>query len=220
MLNAVSRLLTATPADLLAGGTDRLEPAGTWADRLARAVANVLSPPVATVGILVLVGSQTGNGVSIWRWAALFSVVGLLPPLAYVAWLVRRGKVTDIHLPKREERTRPYVATLGSSGAALMGLNGLGAPSLLVLAGASGWVLTALLFAITLRWKISTHCAAAAALAALAIGVRGAPALPLFAIVPMVAWSRVRLGRHDRAQVLAGAFVGAVVTATVWVLFT
>lgn len=189
-----------------------------WGDRVAGALANLLSPPVATIAILVLVTMQTGAAVA-WRWAVLFAVVGVLPPSLYVAWLVRRGRVTDIHLPLREERMRPYVAALGSSGAALVVSSFLGAPPLLLVTASAAWLMTALLFAITLRWKISTHCAAAAALAAITVGVRGAPAVPVFAIVPVVAWSRLRLRRHDRAQVLAGVLVGGAVTTAVWVLF-
>lgn len=188
-----------------------------WADSLARALANVLSPPVVTLGVLLLVASQTGAATA-WRWAATFVVLGIVPPVFYVAWLVRRGHVTDIHLPLREERTRPFVATLASSGTALVVMAALGAPPLLVVVAAAGWLQVALLFAITLRWKISTHCAAAAALAALAVGLRGTPAVPLVAIVPVVAWSRLRLQRHDRAQVVAGGVLGAGVTLVLWKL--
>jgi membrane-associated phospholipid phosphatase len=189
-----------------------------WPDTLARALANVLSPPVATVAILLLVSSRVG-AVQAWRWAALCSAIGILPPVAYVAWLTRRGLVTDMHLPLREERTRPFVAALLSSAAALVVTNVLGAPALVVVSAATAWLLTTVMFLITLRWKISTHCAAAAALAAMAIGLRGVPALPVVAVVPVVAWSRLRLHRHDRGQVLAGAVVGAVVTTAAWMLF-
>jgi membrane-associated phospholipid phosphatase len=193
-------------------------PRPAWPDTLARALANVLSPPVATIIILLLVSGRIGAAEA-WRWAALCSAIAIVPPVAYVAWLTHRGLVTDMHLPLREERTRPFVAALLSSAAALVVMDVLGAPTLLVVSSATAWLLTTMLFLITLRWKISTHCAAAAALAAMAIGLRGAPAVPLVAVVPVVAWSRLRLHRHDRGQVLAGALVGAAVTTAAWMLF-
>jgi hypothetical protein len=86
-----------------------------------------------------------------------------------------------------------------------------GAPHLLVVLAGASWVQTLLLFGVTRRWKISAHSAAAAAVAVLGVTLVGATASPLAAAVPAVGWSRVRLRRHDRAQIVGGALVGALV---------
>jgi len=66
-----------------------------------------------------------------------------------------------------------------------------------------------LVFLITLRWKISGHCTSAAGLSFLAIALYGEPMIPLTLIIPVVAWSRIRLGRHTLYQTIAGTFLGA-----------
>jgi membrane-associated phospholipid phosphatase len=65
----------------------------------------------------------------------------------------------------------------------------------------------AVIFGITLWWKISVHSAAAAGVATLIWSLIGAT-LPLLAGVVIIAWSRVRLRRHTVAQTIAGAALG------------
>ena len=67
-----------------------------------------------------------------------------------------------------------------------------------------------LVFLITLKWKISGHCTSAAGLSFLAIALYGEAVIPLTLIIPVIAWSRIRLGRHTLYQTIAGSFLGAV----------
>ena len=58
---------------------------------------------------------------------------------------------------------------------------------------------------VTTVWKVSYHAAAAGGLAALAYSLEGATVgLSLLSVAGLVAWARVRLRRHTRAQVAAG----------------
>ena len=66
-----------------------------------------------------------------------------------------------------------------------------------------------LVLVITLRWKISGHCTSAAGLAFLTVALYGENVIPLTLIVPIIAWSRIRLRRHTIPQTLAGSFLGA-----------
>ena len=86
------------------------------------------------------------------------------------------------------------------------------APALLRALVAANLLLTALVFPITLRWKISMHCAANGAAVALWLFLIGPLAAAGLLAVLLVAWSRVHLRRHTPAQALAGAMLGAVVT--------
>ncbi|NLE46614.1 MAG: phosphatase PAP2 family protein, partial [Chloroflexi bacterium] len=81
------------------------------------------------------------------------------------------------------------------------------APRPLIVLGGALLVETLIIFVITLRWKISVHCAAAAGAATLVWSLIGTP-LPLIVGVPLIAWSRLRLQRHTLAQVVAGSVVG------------
>lgn len=64
---------------------------------------------------------------------------------------------------------------------------------------------------VTLQWKISLHCAGAAGMATLLTGVLGMRGVLAFTSVAMVAWSRIRLGRHTIPQALAGSALGALI---------
>jgi membrane-associated phospholipid phosphatase len=149
------------------------------------------------------VGSQSALG-----WAMLFPTIAVALPLAYVAHLVRTGQVSDIHVPVREERMRPFVVGLLCAGAGLTLLVAGGAPALMIATATAGWPQAAVLFAVTFKWKVSTHSAAIAALAVVAVWLLGVPGLLVVAAVPLVAWSRVRLCRHNPPQTLVGAAVG------------
>jgi membrane-associated phospholipid phosphatase len=167
---------------------------------------------MGTVAVL-LVGSTFATRDA-WAWIGVQLLLAVVIPLAYVGWLVRRGQVSDYELYVREQRHRPYVATLIGMTLAVVVLYAGHAPHLLVVLAIASLVQTLLLFGVNRRWKISTHSAAAAAVAVLGYTVVGATAAsPLAAAVPVVGWSRVRLGRHDRGQIVAGALVGGLVWA-------
>jgi membrane-associated phospholipid phosphatase len=174
---------------------------------LAYVISQVGSPPVLVLTAIVLSASGIASAQA-WLWAGVHGLLAVLVPFAYLVWLVRQGGVTDLDVQLREQRMRPLVFALGCTclGWLVMAIGG--APSqMAILAGALS-LQTTLIFAITLRWKISVHSAAAAATATLAWSLIGTP-LPLLIGVPIVAWSRVRLQRHSVAQTVAGASLGA-----------
>jgi membrane-associated phospholipid phosphatase len=69
---------------------------------------------------------------------------------------------------------------------------------------------------ITLRWKISIHAGSAAGSATVLALLYGAWALPLLLGVAVIGWSRVVLGKHSWAQVVAGALVSGLITLLVF----
>lgn len=185
--------------------------------RVARGVSDVLSPPLLTavlVALATILADRRGEAGA-WRWALVEIALGVLLPLAHLAWMVHRGLVADIHLPHRAERVRPFLLT-GAGTAAALALGALlGAPAIMVRVFAAILAQTALLLAVTLRWQISVHSASAAALAMLVARLTEAP-LPTAAFIAMAAvvgWARVRLARHTPAQVAAGLALGAAVMA-------
>jgi membrane-associated phospholipid phosphatase len=64
---------------------------------------------------------------------------------------------------------------------------------------------------ITVYWKISVHAAGAAAVATLVLTVLDTSKALSVMPVLLVAWSRLYLGRHTLAQVLAGGMLGTAV---------
>ncbi len=67
---------------------------------------------------------------------------------------------------------------------------------------------------ITLWWKISVHAAIGAGAATVLPLVFGPALLAVWPLVALIAWSRVQVGDHTPAQVLAGIALGIVVNTT------
>jgi membrane-associated phospholipid phosphatase len=147
------------------------------------------------------------SGSRAWGWAGAYVVLAILLPVSYLVWLVRRGRVTDLDVQLREQRIRPMVVAVAGAGLAWGVLLLGGAPSQMVVLTGALCVQTVVVVAITLYWKISVHCTAAAGAATVIWFLLGTP-FPLLIGVPLIAWSRVRLGRHTLAQTIAGTLLG------------
>jgi membrane-associated phospholipid phosphatase len=182
--------------------------------RLAQIISIVCLPPLMAIATIVALSSHAiSDPAEAARVALVSSLFVAVIPCAYVAYLLRGGKIDGgLDLALREERLRPYLVGAASNILGLLALVLLSAPqtvSLLVLAYATNSLLMA---AITQRWKISAHAAGAAMPLTALISAFGAGALPLAVIVPVVCWARVRAQMHTVAQVAAGALLGCSMT--------
>ena len=109
----------------------------------------------------------------------------------------------------RHQRFWPYMGELASVLASYGMMRVLRAPkemTALVISVASGMVAVT---GITLVWKISMHVVGTAGAVTVLTLLYGKKASPLFALVPLVGWSRHTLEHHSPAQIIAGAAVGA-----------
>lgn len=173
----------------------------------ARGVSQVGSPPVmGLLGVLLALGLLGGQA---WLPGVLYLLLTAGVPVAYIVWLVRQGRATDLDLSVRAERIRPMLLTLALMLAGWLLLRLGGAPRLLQLLAAANALLAAAFLLVTLYWKISVHCMAGAALAVLSWALLGAAAVPFALSVPVIAWSRLHLRRHTLAQTAVGTLVGA-----------
>ena len=184
---------------------------------LAGAVSQIASPPVMAVAAAFTAAVLHGRPAD-FGWAALHVVLMVLFPLAYLVGLLRRGTVSDLDVYRREERWRPFLATVTGAWAGWILLQSLGAPASLV--GVTGvMALEALLiFLITLGWKISLHCATVAVAGALVWKLTGSPLVFVLG-VPLMIWSRVVLRRHTPAQTVAGSILGVLLVVLFFDLF-
>ncbi len=185
-----------------------------WSDRVAGIVSAVFSPPVLGIAMIAIAAGATRRAAA-WAWAGIPLALNVLSPILYLIWLHRRGLVSDLDVQRREERARPLLFTLTSMLAAAAILWRAAAPSLLLGVSIAQLLQTALVLMITLRWKISMHGAASAAWLTFLIFVTGWAASPALLALPLVAWSRVHLGRHTPAQTVAGAALGGLVMGSV-----
>lgn len=178
----------------------------TWEGRAAYTISLIGSPPVLGLTAVILLTAATAT-LRTWLWGGLYALLAIVVPLLYVLRLARRGAVSGIDLPVREERVRPMVFAILCSGLAWLMLVLAGEPAPMLILAGTMWLQMALMFVITLRWKISMHSATAAGVGVLASCLAGT-IIPLLLGVPIIAWSRVRLQRHTLAQTVAGAALG------------
>lgn len=192
----------------LSRGVVGIDSARTWDLRLARLLSVVFSPPLMIVSGATLTAASLATPEA-WHWTGLYLLIAVCVPVAYVGVQLARGRISDFDLRVREQRLKPYLVSLLCAGLAWLWLRLGMAPTLLIVVVGAGVVQVALMLAITLFWKISAHTASVAGVAALAVMLIGAAALPLLALVPLLAWARLRLQRHTPLQTLAGALLGA-----------
>ncbi|MEQ9619242.1 MAG: phosphatase PAP2 family protein [Deltaproteobacteria bacterium] len=183
-------------------------------DKSARIISHLLSPPLIALASIIITAQVTENNSAL-LWIFIFIGLLVLPPTLYVLWLVHRGIVSDFHLNNREERAFPLLVILANTALVSLAMYVSGAPRLMLIATAAALIQLIFVLIITLRWKISGHCTAAASLSVLAVALYGESLIPLTLIIPLTAWSRIRLGRHTFTQTVAGGFLGAVTVVVI-----
>lgn len=190
-------------------------------DRVAKLVTDVLAPAYLVIGLLLVVGAATGatviGGIG---WGVLAAVFCGVIPFSFILIGVRRGRLTDQHVGRREQRIVPLGFAVASVIAGLIALWYFDAPRdlvALVVAMLAGLVVTV---AVTVAWKVSVHVAVAAGTVVILCLVFGWLCLLTVPVVIAIAWSRVRLRDHTLAQVTGGAILGAGVAALVFSAMT
>jgi membrane-associated phospholipid phosphatase len=175
------------------------------------AVFNPLPLPAATFSILLFCdGRSFGARLVSVAVAVAFSTVF---PAAFVLFLRKRGRIESADIEIKEQRILPFavgVVSYAVGCAALLALKSPPTAQGLMFCYATN---TAVTLIITRWWKISAH----------AIGISGplvalhyqfGPSIvPFYALIPLVAVSRVILRKHTAGQVIAGAALGAGLTA-------
>ncbi len=180
-----------------------------WFNKTARFISNLCSPPIIAL-MAALVTALTINTESAWLWTLAYAGTAILLPTIYILILLKRGAISGFHLNERKERTKPLAVISINTALIFLIMVFAGAPKLILLIMATSIIQLLLILAITQRWKISGHCTAAASLAAYAIALYGTDLTPLALLVPLIAWSRIKLNRHSLAQTIAGTLLGAV----------
>jgi len=187
----------------------------TRGEYLAYGISQIGSPPVmGLLGLIFIAASMAVPGV--WLWSAIYIVMAMIAPLLFLIWQVRHGHVTDLDVQLREQRKASLLVTIAGFGVSWLLMYLGDAPVLFKAMAGAGFVQWLVIFAITLRWKISAHTTSAANVTMLILRVFGLAAAPLVISIPLIAWSRVKLRRHTPGQTVAGALLGsAVVVGTI-----
>lgn len=177
--------------------------------RAARIFSNVVSPPVmfAILG-LVLAWME----LPFWEgllWAAIYGFWVSLMPILVVVYLLKTGRISDLHMSNTNERRIPYITGVIGSLIALAIIQVFNGPLSLSCLAIFSTIELAFLGLITTFWLISIHASSIAAVAVICGLVFGwwtlLIMLPLVAVVCLV---RIYLRRHDISQVVAGLALG------------
>jgi membrane-associated phospholipid phosphatase len=176
---------------------------------LARLVAGALEPGSWVVVLVVLLGWRAG-GLAGVGWGLVIGLFAAILPVLFVRYGVRHWQWTSRRVSLRRERMAALAFTIASQAAGAATMLALRAPRAMT-GYALGMLATSVVVtAISSTWKISVHCVVASATVALLALSYGPAALPGYALVALVAWSRVALGDHTTAQVAGGVALGAI----------
>jgi len=174
---------------------------------IAQLISQVGSPPLTTLmGAAFLLSVDAES----WMTFSVFAVFSVMLPLCYVAYLLRKGAIGDMHMKHREERMLPLIAACISNVLGLSVLYDLGGENALFQFALVQCVLAFLFLGITPFYKISLHSASAGVLFFVSVQLTGYVIAPLMSFV-VIGWSRVYLKRHTKMQVLLGGGLGCLV---------
>ncbi len=180
----------------------------TRGEYLAYGISQLGSPPV--MGLLSLIFITASLTLpKVWLWSSVYATVAMIIPVVFLVWQVRHGRVTDLDVQLREQRKGSLLVTIAGFGVSWLVMYIGHAPPLFKAMAGAGFVQWLIVFAITLRWKISAHTSSAAGVTMLILRVFGLAAAPLVISIPLIAWSRVKLRRHTLGQTIAGALLGS-----------
>ncbi|MFI9388251.1 hypothetical protein [Kutzneria sp. NPDC052558] len=185
----------------------------------ARAATEVFAPAVVVVAVSFAVGLHAGDTLGAGLlWGLLAALFSSVIPFGAILLGVRRGRLTDHHVGKREQRRIPLLIALASVLVGLAVLAVAGAPREMLALVTAMFVSLAVTLVITHWWKVSAHAAVASGAAAIVALTYGPALLVSYVAVAIVGWSRVVLRDHTVAQVLVGAVLGLLVGGSVFLV--
>lgn len=177
-------------------------------DRYARAISILGHPLLVLPAALALPVMLRDGDPATLRPMLLGFAVFAAAVLSWSWWQVRRGHWAhvDASLPSERHRLNRVLLVAITTGALLAWL-GSPAPQLALALALSAGIVAAALF--TARWcKLSLHVAFAVYAAGLLWPLGVAAFATGCAFAALVAWSRLRLSRHQPRDIAAGAAAG------------
>jgi membrane-associated phospholipid phosphatase len=184
---------------------------------VAAATTYLLEPKNWIIVTVMAIGWRYGGTAGL-GWGAVAAFFTAVLPTVFIARGVRQGRWADRNVGARGPRLAVLAFILASVFTGLCVLTLGGSPRELT------WYLgcmlgsVAVLALITTVWKISIHCAVASGAVMILALIYRPWLLCGYVLVAITAWSRLELGDHTRAQVIAGTILGAVAAAVSYAL--
>lgn len=176
-----------------------------------RAAPEVILTEAFAPWVVLTVGSlHLGRRVGSPGWGlATASGLGLVPQAA-IAWRVRRKALSDHHVTRREDRPLVIAGIAGSVVTLMVAQRRREAPPELRRMTRAALVALGVAGAATTRVKVSFHTAVLAGVIAVLDRELSPRYWRLLALIPPVAWARVRIDHHTPVETALGGVIGAV----------
>ncbi len=176
---------------------------------VARWISIIAHPFVTTLVMVLGAALHLSSPREALRTVLLVGGISLGPIALLMVRQVRRGSWDNVDASNRAER--PLLFTVGIAGlAVLLGIVAFLQPGSFLIRGTAGVMMMLALCAVATHWiKVSLHMAFCALAATTLVFLHSAAGWMLLPLLPLLAWSRLSLGRHSVAEVVAGTGIGA-----------
>lgn len=184
---------------------------------IARAISFLTNPIFVLFPIPYLLVYRFGYGhIYAVKWT-LFSFVFLAVAGIFVIYEVKNKVFSDMDVSKREQRPLLFAVIAGITAIYLLSLYFLKAPAELFV---SVWgVMVGILLAtiVNTRIKASLHVCSITAVCLTIVRLYYLSPVILL-IIPIVAWSRVKIRRHSVPEVFSGFILGMILPGLMYIL--
>jgi len=152
-------------------------------------------------------------------WLLIVAVVSGLPPFGVLLYERKVGKISNWLMTNRLERRDVQIAwVFGSSMLAII-FRLIEAPRVLSALALAMLLISLVVTFVNRYWKISVHMVGMVLFILVMLLVYSSNWLWLVILLPIVAWSRVKLGHHTLSQVTVGTIVAVIITYFSFSLF-
>lgn len=177
--------------------------------RAARLYSNIVSPPTIFAVLGLALAWHELPLLPGFLWAAVYGLIVSLAPIIFVLYLLRTGRIKELHMSNTRERHLPYLTAVLCAALAYGLIIWFDGPALLRCFSLFNVIELAALGLINIFWLISIHATgimAAFVIVGLVFGWTAS--LIVIPFVISVCWIRLYLKRHTPAQVTAGLLLG------------
>lgn len=188
--------------------------------RLAKVVSDITNPLFIALPTFLIIALATAPDIfhALLWW--ITAVLGIsIAPLIFIWQGVRRGRYTDHHVSKREQRLVPLIFGLTCMVLAFILLLTFHASTHLIATATATIAAVAIATIITQYWKISLHLVGMAGAVTCFSLIWGPIFLSLSPLVLLVGWARWEMKAHTLLQAVAGTILAVSVTILIYYLF-
>jgi hypothetical protein len=192
----------------------------TVRQHLAHVISEISNPLfVAVPTFLIIAFSSSPDMLHVLLWWIIAALGISIAPFLFILQGVRRGKLTDHHVSKREQRFVPLVFGIACMMSSFILLFLLGASSLLIATVVAVIVACGISLIVTNYWKISLHLVGMTGAVTVFVLLFGPWLLVLSPLVLLVGWARWQVRAHTIFQALAGTALAVIVTIATFLAF-